>query len=288
MVYTRKNQRHLTKAEKRKFVAAVLELKRRGDYDAFVRTHVEYYVSDGDDGLRVAHMAPSFLPWHRQFLLEFERALRKIDPSVTVPYWDWTKDRTPASSLWSEDFLGGDGRRGDRQVTTGPFAHARGHWNIVEGVSEDPFLAREFGRPRDPIDLPTGEELARATAEGLYDVEPWDSTSDHGFRNKLEGWTRGRGNQRFRNHNRVHRWIGGNMLGGASVNDPVFWLHHSFIDLVWSRWQRAHPDAGYLPAKPPPAGSAQYGRVAALEDPMPPWNVRPSALLGHGHLYRYA
>lgn len=26
-----------------------------------------------------------FLPWHRQFLLEFESAMQTIDPSVTLP-----------------------------------------------------------------------------------------------------------------------------------------------------------------------------------------------------------
>ena len=32
-----------------------------------------------------------FLPWHRDYLLKFERALQAIDPQVFLPYWDWTK-----------------------------------------------------------------------------------------------------------------------------------------------------------------------------------------------------
>lgn len=287
MVHTRKNQRDLTSAERRRFVGAVLELKRSGRYDHYVRTHVEYYVSDGDEGLRVAHMAPSFLPWHRRFLLEFESDLREVAPGVTVPYWDWTRDHTPSAALWGEDFLGGDGRHSDQQVTTGAFAHANG-WTLSEGVDDRPYLRRAFGRPQDPMDLPTKKELAWATADGDYDVSPWNSTSRSGFRNKLEGWASGSGNARWRNHNRVHRWVGGTMLGGASVNDPVFWLHHSFVDLVWSRWQRDHPEAGYRPSRQPGPGDPQHDRVAALNDPMPPWNVKPSALLDHSKLYRYA
>jgi tyrosinase len=93
MAYTRKDVSTLTSAEKRRFVAALLEIKRRGEYDEFVRTHIEFFVPDGEYGLRSAHMAPSFLPWHRQFLLDLERALRRVDSSVTVPYWDWTRDR---------------------------------------------------------------------------------------------------------------------------------------------------------------------------------------------------
>lgn len=34
-----------------------------------------------------------FLPWHRAFLLEFENELRKRDPELTIPYWDWERDQ---------------------------------------------------------------------------------------------------------------------------------------------------------------------------------------------------
>ncbi|MEV0318852.1 tyrosinase family protein [Streptomyces sp. NPDC050658] len=290
-VYTRKNQSRLTGAEKRRFVNALLELKRKGRYDEFVRMHIEHYVSDGENGLRVAHMTPSFLPWHRRFLLEFERALQRVDSSVTVPYWDWTVDRTARSSLWGAGLLGGNGRRSDRQVMTGPFAHANGHWKIKEGAADGEFLMRDFGRPHDPIELPTKDELEGALRDPLYDSAPWDSTSDEGYRNKLEGWASGIGNAKWRNHNRVHRWVGGHMLGGASVNDPVFWLNHAFVDLLWDRWQARHPrSAPYLPEKPPGTGrgGTTLGRVVALHEGMPPWDVKPSELLGHRGIYRYA
>ncbi|MEU3395507.1 tyrosinase family protein [Streptomyces filamentosus] len=288
MVYTRKNQRDLTTTERRRFVAAVLELKRRGEYDEFVRTHIDYYTADGGGRLRTAHMTPSFLPWHRKFLLEFERALRRIDATVTVPYWDWTRDNSPASSLWAEDFLGGNGRRSDLQVTTGPFAYARGQWTVKHAMTEISYLTRDFGRPRDPIPLPTAAQLEEVMRERTYDTAPWNSTSPSGFRNRLEGWAQGSGNDRFRIHNRVHRWVGGLMLGGGSVNDPVFWLHHSFVDLVWSRWQQRNPGAAYLPAEPPPLGDAQYRKVLGRHQPMAPWGVTPAEMFDHSRLYRYA
>ncbi|MZF87153.1 tyrosinase family protein [Streptomyces sp. SID5643] len=288
MAYTRKDVSTLTRTEKRRFVKAVLEVKRRGEYDEFVRTHIEYYTSDGEDGLRTAHMAPSFLPWHRQFLLELEKALRRVDASVSVPYWDWTRDRTTTSAPWTADLLGGTGRRSDRQVMTGPFAYAEGNWTIKEGITDEEFLTRDLGRARDPIQLPTGADLERALKDPVYDASPWDSTSGKGFRNKLEGWGNGRGSASWQNHNRVHRWVGGAMVGGASVNDPVFWMHHAFVDLVWSRWQRRHREHRYLPARPPGPGSAQYRRVVARHERLPPWDVTPDQLEDHGRIYRYA
>jgi tyrosinase len=288
MVYTRKDVSTLTRAEKRRFVKAMLEVKRRGEYDEFVRTHIEYYTADGEDGLRTAHMAPSFLPWHRRFLLDLERALRKVDASVSVPYWDWTRDRSPTSTPWTADLLGGNGRRSDRQVMTGPFAYAEGNWTLKEGVTDEEFLTRDLGRARDPIQLPTKSELEWALKDPLYDASPWDSTVRKGFRNKLEGWGAGRGSASWHNHNRVHRWVGGAMVGGASVNDPVFWMHHAFLDLVWSRWQRRHREHRYLPAKPPGPSSAQYRRVVARHEKLPPWDVSPEQLEDHGRIYRYA
>lgn len=287
MVYTRKDVSTLTRAERQRFVRALLELKRRGEYDEFVRIHIAYFTADGERGLRAAHMTPSFLPWHRQFLLELERALRRVDASVSVPYWDWTKDRGTTTVPWTDDLLGGTGRPSDHQVTTGPFAYRQGDWTLKENVTDTEFLTRDLGRRRAPLQLPDEKDLEWALSDPVYDTAPWDSTAKKGFRNKLEGWGAGRGSASWRNHNRVHRWVGGVMVGGASVNDPAFWLVHAFIDLQWSRWQRRHPGARYLPARPPGAADAQHGRVVARHERLPPWDVTPDALEDHGRIYRY-
>ncbi|MET9758092.1 tyrosinase family protein [Streptomyces sp. NPDC006372] len=288
MAYVRKDAGTLTRAEKRRFVKALLELKRRGEYDEFVRMHIAHFSSDGEHGLRTAHMAPSFLPWHRRFLIELERALRRVDPSVTLPYWDWTRDRTTTSVPWTADFLGGNGRRSDHQVMTGPFAYRESNWVIKVGVTDEKFLTRDLGSPRATVGLPTKADLEWALRESAYDVAPWDSTVTRGFRNRLEGWGAGRGRTSWRNHNQVHRWVGGAMLGAASVNDPVFWLHHAFIDLQWHRWQRRHRGARYLPAKPPGPDNAQHGRIVARHQKLPPWDVSPDELEDVGRIYRYA
>lgn len=62
-------------------------------YSKFDETHSDTMTHGGDD----------FLPWHRELLRRFEAMLRGIDPTVTVPYWDWT---TPPDPLWTTDFMG--------------------------------------------------------------------------------------------------------------------------------------------------------------------------------------
>jgi tyrosinase len=273
---TRKNQNALTAAEKRSFVAAVLELKRTDRYDGFVRTHNTFFTTDSDFGARVAHRGPSFLPWHRRFLLDFERALQAVDPTVNLPYWDWTTDRSPTSSLWAADFMGGNGRPGDRyKVMTGPFAFDSGGWTLTERVDTREYLRREFG-VLTPT-LPTAAEVDEVLRVTPYDAPPWNSASRSGFRNRLEG---GVGPDL---HNRVHTWVGGNMVSGMSPNDPVFWLHHCFVDKLWMDWQERHRnDNGYLP-------TAATANVVHVTGTMRPWgDVTPADMQDHRRFYTYA
>ena len=51
-----------------------------------------------------------FLPWHRAYLIVFERQLRRIDDTLAIPYWDWNADGgrlegfpDPADPLFPEE-----------------------------------------------------------------------------------------------------------------------------------------------------------------------------------------
>ncbi|MFG2818496.1 tyrosinase family protein [Kitasatospora sp. NPDC048365] len=272
MATVRKNQSTLTPKEKRDFVAAVLELKRQGKYDTYVSTHNRFIVGDTDNGERTGHRSPSFLPWHRRFLLDFERDLQSVNPEVSLPYWDWTADRTADAGLWGPDLLGGNGRSSDGRVTTGPFAASGGRWTLGVRPDTRDYLRRSLGTA--VAQLPTRAEVETVLAIETYDAPPWNSASE-GFRNRLEGW---RGANL---HNRVHVWVGGLMSTGMSPNDPVFWLHHCFIDKLWAEWQRRHPDRGYLP-------TAATRNVVALTGTMKPWNdTTPADMLDHTRHYTY-
>jgi tyrosinase len=269
----RKNQSKLTASERNAFVKAVLELKRRGGYDQLVRIHSDRMMSDYD-AQAVAHRVASFLPWHREFLLKFERALQSINPHVTVPYWDWTVDNGKTSSLWSPSFLGGDGQASDGQVVTGPFAYSTGNWTLTVRLDDRPFLTRAMGVSTPG--LPTRTQLASVMSLAPYDTAPWDPTAPGGFRNALEGfvspWL----------HNLVHDWVGGHMLTSVSPNDPAFWLHHCFIDKCWADWCAAHPSETYLPS----GGTAN---VVDVNETLPPWNdMTPADLRDHTRFYTYA
>ncbi|GAA2519166.1 tyrosinase family protein [Winogradskya humida] len=274
MATVRQDQKVLTYAQRKAFTDAVITLKKKGLYDPFVKTHLEYMGLDQDNGPRVAHRAPSFLPWHRQFLLMFEQALQAINKNVSLPYWNWTASRAKNAPPFTPDFMGGDGQGGDREVPNGPFAYSKQNWPLNERIDSRPFLRRVMGV--DATSLPTIDEVNLVLGLVPYDAAPYNSSSATGFRNRLEGWSGAD------LHNRVHDWVGGTMTGGDSPNDPVFWLHHCYIDKLWADWQAKHPGYGYLPA-------ATTKNVIALNDPMPPWKTRkPSELIDHKPFYTYA
>ncbi len=269
----RKNQATLTATEKAKFVAALLAMKASGKYDQYVAIHEAAMNSP----MMYAHRGPAFPAWHRELLRRFELDLQAIDATVTLPYWNWSVDNSPMSSIWNADLMGGNGRAGDSRVMTGAFAFDGGNWTLVHGSTQD--LRRQFGV--GVATLPTPADVT-ATLNALpYDVAPWSQFSSSGFRNTLEGWINGP-----QMHNRVHVWVGGSMLPGTSPNDPVFFLNHCFVDKLWADWQRMHPAETYQPAAGAMAGQN-------LGDSMEPWAslgqiVTPASVLDHQALgYAY-
>lgn len=92
-----------------------------------------------------------------------------------------------------------------------------------------------------------------------------------GFQTLLEGAV----------HSGTHNAVGGDMAGRASPTDPLFWLHHAFIDKTWADWQ-AGPNG-----KNPPTPSLVL-KPANMETGVP-FGVKVSSLLSIAALgYSYA
>lgn len=269
----RKNIYSLTDTELANYQAAVNALKADGRYDEFImRHHMAMDVptlmpgeTEFDTGRNAAHRGPSFLPWHRYFIREFELALQSVNPTVTLPYWDWATDAAlpdpTTAPIWNGNpaagrvYIGGDGQGADDIVMDGPFAG----WTALIEAAGGGFIARPGGisrqlaRSGDAIGSGTDSLPTQGQVNGLmpvttYDSPPWSesATTTPSFRNRLEGWLAEPG-ELVSHHNRVHVWVGGDMLPGTSPNDPVFFLHHCNVDRLWAEWQRTNPGVMYVP-----------------------------------------
>ncbi len=238
-------------------------------WDLFVAWHhtaMNRFTPATQTDRNAAHRGPVFLPWHRFMLILLELQFQRVldDDSFGLPYWDWAADgdRSPAqqrrSELWNSDTMGGEGN----PVTTGPFAFdgaQAGSWRVRLDVdaqgrlrSTDRGLRRALGQ--SVADLPRTSDLAAALELDEYDRAPWSTTSEQ-FRNRLEGW---RPQEKAPGlHNRVHVWVGGDMLPSSSPNDPVFYLNHCNCDRVWAAFQAQRSEPPYLPTNS--AGIALQG-----------------------------
>jgi len=130
----RNNVKFLSTAEKTRFANAVLALKTQpsvlhpGDanlnrYDDYAEVHMNAMMANPG----WAHKRPAFFPWHRVMLLAFENDLVAIDPSVTIPYWDWPDS---ASNPFTNDFLGGNGPEIQKECFN--------RWDMIFGNSGQP------------------------------------------------------------------------------------------------------------------------------------------------------
>ncbi len=303
----RKNARWLTPEERQNFLKAVLSLKamkieqngetmRQFDFYPLEHRIVRRRLRASDrtamnDG---GHRGPGFFPWHRQWLLRFERDLRAIDSSVTLPYWDITDHSGTVNEIFQPNFMGTDGIGPSGRVRSGYFRREvppadRPAWwpnepdgtplrgfQIVQGlttfhdigmnVQPEGFnttgLTRFIGASGN---LPDKSVIRGLLARSSYFVDGPDRPNT--FSVQGEG---------IEYHVPGHNWVGGLMSAPpTSPNDPIFFLHHAGVDLVWALWQSRHRQD--LPENLPPSRATvpapfgvRYGHF--LEDFMWPWD----------------
>lgn len=47
-------------------------------------------------------------------------------------------------------------------------------------------------------------------------------------------------------HHGAHRWVGGVMNATISPRDPVFYLHHAYIDKLWQEWEEVFQSSSFI------------------------------------------
>ncbi len=262
MVRVRKDVRKLTVAERDRFLAALAQLH-------LVDDRYEIYTDIHQIGLPEAHGGPAFPPWHRAFLLHFERALQRIDPSVSLPYWKYdeaTATTMPPANLqlFSPDFLGGDSATGFATFSSGNPLQT---WSIsgITGLYRGSDNTNRTAMPFSPFGGPGGGPAPIRTDTQV--------TAPNGY----TGFVGYEGNP----HGSAHVWAGDSdgWIGDASISprDPLFFLLHCNVDRQYARWQRRHNRFGvttndYAPTGSFPSTGATRRIGHYLEETMWPWN----------------
>ena len=230
-----------------------------------------------------AHRGSQFETWHRYFMLLMERELRRIGERVginnfTLPYFDWTPSAScmifseellgiPEYSDWIMDVRGETFENGQWPVVCDQ--HYRSSLETTScdavrtlcNVTYDRMQGRrlERGSPvtkfKGPF-VPDISSIEMAVAANDYATTPF------GFATRLEGYVELCAGEAvkcmfksedpldltFNNlHNFVHIYYGGQVKNlQASVNDPLFFLHHTNVDRILESWLQKFTDG------PPP------------------------------------
>jgi tyrosinase len=166
---------------------------------------------------RCPHGRPDFFPWHRIYLILFEKIIRKVAqaPNFTLPYWAYSDPHyqaIPAEFL--NPIVGG---------IENPLWNPR---NVFMNDTTNP-------RPLDDASINVADPL-----NGY-----WYATTFEDFAKRAERLP----------HNYVHNTVGNNASDGYDMagvamapRDPIFWVHHCEIDRIWHSWTAsggADPDS---------------------------------------------
>lgn len=140
------------------------------------------------------HNADVFFTAHDAFVLEFEQALQAVDPSVSVPYWDYTIDASGAhewwkdSAIWRLDYFGplnnsatGNRLQGRFKGIKTAFGYENpehNSWGVnTDVMNNNP--SREVTRAAEICGLPTHSALPSChTLKGLFNQSAISSLSD--------------------------------------------------------------------------------------------------------------
>ncbi|HWS39029.1 MAG TPA: tyrosinase family protein [Actinoplanes sp.] len=253
----RKSIAAMTSAEKTAFANALRTFKTTAApsgrrYNWYIDQHITYFARTNDQ-ISHAHQAPSFFPWHREYLRLLELDLQGVsgNPNLFIPYWDWTQTASP----FTADFCG---TITNGSVNSGNFSPNWG-WSIYRSSIQTNFLQRRLGQGAS---RPTTAAVNNVQAFTVYDQSPWNGTVSNSYRNRNE----------IELHNRVHNYVGGHMGTREAPNDPVFWLHHCNIDRLWWLWQQNRGIDTYQPR------TGTTTRVVDNTETMQPFGRTPSSV----------
>jgi tyrosinase len=159
-----------------------------------------------------------FLPWHRAYILTYERAVRNLtgNNDFALPYWDWTLDRQMPPAFVEATFNGQPNPLFESQRDATPTDSLPdstvGPDIISQILSQSPY--ETFGTSR-----PVGQNNLD---------QPWINCEFCGTQGTLEATP----------HNLVHVFVGGLMAQSNSALDPIFMMHHCNIDRIWWMWNQ--------------------------------------------------
>lgn len=214
--------------------------------DAFVKLHRDFFFPDGVSGWfkqdqihqkTHVHEGAGFLPWHRELCNRLEDLLRKVEPGVSLHYWDFSQKPEDVN------ILGPNGLFGASHGRVGPPLDVLHNNGIEQGSRGRRDPNDPSAPPQDPK-LPP-QDIVREIDEGIFPFAESDESIVNAQeidmdKNPIPQQHQWRIFRRAlqRAHNLSHDYIGGNIeTDHFAFEDPFVYLLHSNVDRLWASWQ---------------------------------------------------
>ncbi|KAF2875973.1 hypothetical protein BDV95DRAFT_485334 [Massariosphaeria phaeospora] len=200
------------------------------------------------------HGNSKFLIWHRYYLWAFEDLLRsECGFNKPIPWFDETKysGRFRDSSIFSDQYFGGIAA-GGRCITNGVFANLA--LNVGPGTGNTRHCLTRNDDPNQTINTQSSMVNACQARTRYADMAACAEGGAHAW---------------------GHNGIGGVMADMyASPGDPVFWLHHAFIDRNFRVWQNADGNRVNVID-----GTDKSGKALTMDTTVVLNNIRPTVTI---------
>ena len=194
------------------------------------------------------HGCSQFLPFHNIFLYDLETHLRRYNKNITLPYWNWTRYHDtplndPVIKLFGDDF-----RKRRNNCTITSF-----NWTFQDNSC----LERTFNDK-------SGNHVSWYKIYNLTNVSNYTLMERY-----LE-----------QIHAYMHVWVGGSMITHYSPRDPLFYLHHAFVDKIWIDWSNKFNNYTY-------SGANCNKSMAKKSDKIIGYNVNVSRIIDNEYCVNY-
>ncbi|BFZ05930.1 hypothetical protein BsWGS_08969 [Bradybaena similaris] len=198
------------------------------------------------------HGEPTFPQWHRLYVVQLEQALKEKGLSIGIPYWDWTHPLKHLPNLVSQRvFTEQDGGKARSNIWyQGQIKTPEGVKSTARAVDPRLFQRVEAGQNTDLFEhvLNALEYPNYCQFEVQYEIA----------------------------HNTIHYLVGGRHTYSMShleytSYDPIFFLHHSYVDKIYAIYEAIQVSKGYAPG-PGCTGECELCDIVGFRTPLQPFN----------------
>ncbi|MEO8795657.1 MAG: tyrosinase family protein [Daejeonella sp.] len=262
MVRVRKNGNSVTVEERARFLNAIVSFNNT--FNGYLTFNAIHDAAGKPEG----HNGPGFLPWHRAFILDLERELQRLDPSVALLYWN-TDNANP--NIFSLDFMGSKPKVSSDSFADFNSSNPLTIWSAPGGPGIRRTTKFADGAKPNSVNSSLRSEVTVLALGGDFEHFKAIDPNPHGSSHVLAGSVSG-------------DWMG---TIPTAVKDPLFFFLHTNLDRLWAKWQWLNNrlDGNNVLAYSPQGTFPNTGTIHIghyLNDTMWPWNGVAGTFTGSG------